>query len=67
VVSCVEQEPPFRVHPYKVVGFGKKRIGGVYRLEIDTGDMTCVFRRVGIQCVRKDEIGSSLDERKRIQ
>jgi hypothetical protein len=65
-VSCVEHEPPYRVHPHKVVGLGKKSIGGVYRMEIDTEDMTCVFHRVGIQCVKKDEIGLSLAERKRI-
>jgi len=63
VVSCVEENEPYRAHPHKLVG--QNCFEGVCKVDVspDTG-MTAVFPRIGIQCTKRREIAKSLALRK---
>lgn len=66
VVSCVTRDEPFRPHPHNLVGReGCKK--GVCTLEIPPDTMTVSFSNLGIQCVKKKDIESSLRTREEIR
>lgn len=66
VVSCVTREPPYRPHPHNLVGKeGCKK--GVCTMEMNNESMTMTFSNLGIQCVKKRDIGEALSLRKEIQ
>jgi len=71
IVSCVEHQAlanypnKYRPHPHKIVG--KSCMHGVCRQYFSsTENMTCEFKNLGIQCMRKQDTKTSLDERKGI-
>jgi len=64
VVSCVEEDPPYKTHPHNLVG--KQCIKGVCRVDVSP-DMTAVFPNLGIQCVRKRDSADSLAKRQEIK
>ncbi|KAL3274556.1 hypothetical protein HHI36_015937 [Cryptolaemus montrouzieri] len=62
VVSCVTADAPYRPHPNKLVGReGCKH--GVCTLQIPSDTMTIKFSNLGIQCVTRKRIGTSLRDR----
>ena len=63
VVSCVEEDQPYKTHPHNLVG--KQCIKGVCRVDVSP-DMTAVFPNLGIQCVRKRDSADSLAKRQEI-
>jgi len=66
VVSCVEENGPYRAHPHKLVG--KNCLQGVCKVDVspDT-DMTTDFPKMGIQCTKRREISKSLALREEIK
>eukprot|EP00092_Neocalanus_flemingeri_P005366 GFUD01005782.1.p1 GENE.GFUD01005782.1~~GFUD01005782.1.p1 ORF type:complete len:601 (-),score=146.44 GFUD01005782.1:180-1982(-) len=72
VVSCVtpDSDQP-RAHPHKlvspasVVKDGCKQ--GVCAINIINDDMTVEFHNLGIQCVKKKDIGDALNQRQRLR
>jgi len=64
VVSCVEEDQPYKTHPHNLVG--KQCIKGVCRVDVSP-DMTAVFPNLGIQCVRKRDSADSLAKRQEIK
>ncbi|XP_019892113.1 dorsal-related immunity factor Dif [Musca domestica] len=65
IVSCVTADEPYRPHPHNLVGKeGCDR--GVCTMRLKGPPMRAVFSNLGIQCVKKKEIKSSLEERERI-
>jgi len=71
VVSCIEHKPVpnsngiYRTHPHKIVG--KECQKGVCKKYVNTEDMTCEFRNMGIQCMRRLDTEASLKERESIK
>ncbi|XP_044747918.1 embryonic polarity protein dorsal-like isoform X2 [Coccinella septempunctata] len=66
VVSCVTRDEPYRPHPHNLVGReGCKK--GVCTLEIPPDTMSVSFSNLGIQCVKKKDIESSLKTREEIR
>ncbi|XP_030763654.1 embryonic polarity protein dorsal-like isoform X2 [Sitophilus oryzae] len=66
VVSCVMKDPPYAVHPHKLVGREGCR-KGVCTLHIPQDTMRVQFSNLGIQCVKKRDIESSLRTREEIK
>ncbi|XP_073825038.1 uncharacterized protein [Musca autumnalis] len=65
VVSCVTANEPYRPHPHKLVGKeGCER--GVCTMRLKGPPMRAVFSNLGIQCVKKNGVKESLQERERI-
>jgi len=72
VVSCVthDSDPP-KAHPHNLVSpasvgrDGCKK--GVCTLNVNNEDMTVEFQHLGIQCVRKKDIGEALKQRQEIR
>merc|ERR1711892_307175 len=72
VVSCVthDTDPP-RAHPHNLVSpasigwDGCKK--GVCTVNVNNDDMTVEFQHLGIQCVRKKDIGEALKQRQEIR
>merc|ERR1712106_661696 len=72
VVSCVthDSDPP-KAHPHNLVSpasvgrDGCKK--GVCTVNVNNDDMTVEFQHLGIQCVRKKDIGESLKQRQEIR
>ena len=64
MISCVEENPPYRTHPYNLVG--KKCKQGVCILDVDETDMTVDCQGLGIQCVKKQRMPESLNIRSTI-
>ena len=67
MVSLVEADRPYRVHPHNLVGKEGVCKQGVCSVEISKPDMTYTFQNLGIQCVKKKEIAESLEMRKKIK
>ena len=66
VVSCVEDKPPYRAHPNKLVG--KNCTNGVCKVEVnESGDMTTSFPSLGVRCVKRDGILESLTQRQNMK
>ena len=66
VVSCVEDKPPYRAHPNKLVG--KNCTNGVCKVEVnEPGDMTTSFPSLGVRCVKRDGILESLTQRQNMK
>ena len=61
IVSCVEENAPFRAHPHNLVG--KKCIKGICMTEMEETTMTASFPSIGVQCVKRKDIPSSLLQR----
>lgn len=63
VVSCVTKDEPYKPHPHKLVGEHCKR--GVYtcEAEITPGNPNVNFRKLGVQCIKKNELRASLNVR----
>ena len=63
LVSCVEEKTPYRAHPHELVG--KNCTKGVCKMEISPEtNMTAIFSKLGIECVRKKDTSDSLALRK---
>lgn len=60
-VSCVEEKMPFRSHPNNLVG--KFCRNGVCKVPFNESDMAAVIKGVGIQCVKKNDVKFSLQQR----
>lgn len=56
----------FRPHPHNLIGSDGCQ-QGVYYYDLDTTDMIMVLTRLGIQCVRRKDVGESLRVRKEKQ
>ncbi|CAG9762924.1 unnamed protein product [Ceutorhynchus assimilis] len=66
VVSCVTKDIPYMVHPHNLVGKeGCKN--GVCTVIIPENTMRAQFQNLGIQCVKKRDIESSLRQREQIR
>ncbi|XP_030763619.1 embryonic polarity protein dorsal-like [Sitophilus oryzae] len=65
VVSLVMKDPPYAAHPHKIVGKGCRH--GVCTLTIPVDTMRVEFPHLGIQCVKKKEVESSLTQRESIR
>ena len=66
VVSCVEDQPPYRAHPHNLVGKDGMCKKGVCSMTITSADMTISFQNLGIQCVRRKDAPASLQQREQI-
>jgi len=63
-VSCVEADLPYRCHPHNIVG--KNCTKGICIVNVDELTMTATIPGIGIQCVKKKDMGDSLGIRKQI-
>ncbi|RXG71823.1 Embryonic polarity protein dorsal [Armadillidium vulgare] len=62
VVSCVTVTEPYKPHPHNLVG-KEGCEDGICSVLIDNAMMECSFSNLGIQCVKKRDIESSLAKR----
>lgn len=62
IVSCVTHEEPYKPHPYNIVAKDQEN-KGVYQTRLESDDMTLTLEGLGIQCVKKVELGQSLKAR----
>ncbi|XP_030382981.1 embryonic polarity protein dorsal isoform X1 [Scaptodrosophila lebanonensis] len=69
VVSCVTREKPYRQHPHWLVSKDDSNLckKGVYRIMLPPEQNTLELQKVGIQCVKKNEVLSSLTERQNMK
>ena len=66
LVSCVEENPPFRNHAHKLVGKGSSE-GGICKVKVKPeDDMTYEFETLKLQCVRKVDYENELRNRQEI-
>merc|ERR1712165_23740 len=71
VVSCVTENQPHKAHPHNLVS--PRTVGrngckkGVCTMNINNDTMTVEFQNLGVQCVRRKDIGKSLTQRKEIR
>jgi len=72
IVSCVEYKPlpapnsnRYRTHPHKIVGRECQK--GVCKKMVNIENMTCEFKHLGIQCMRRSDTEESLKERQAIR
>jgi len=63
-ISCVEADLPYRCHPHNIVG--KNCTKGICIVNVDELTMTATIPGIGIQCVKKKDMGDSLGIRKQI-
>ena len=63
IVSCVEENDPHRAHPHNLVG--KKCIKGICMTDMNEDTMTATFPSIGVQCVKRKDIPSSLAQREK--
>jgi hypothetical protein len=62
IATCVEDKEPFRAHPNNLIG--KNCVKGICRMIIGPETkMTAVFEKIGIECVRRNDIPTSLKHR----
>ena len=60
MVSCVEENPPFRVHPHKLMGKDCSDDGICRITVIPQNDMMYEFINLKLQCVRKERKTSNV-------
>ncbi|XP_060874903.1 putative transcription factor p65 homolog isoform X2 [Metopolophium dirhodum] len=65
VVSCVTKDGPYRSHPHNLVGRDCDK--GICTIEINNESMVASFQNLGIQCVRRKDIGEALKVREEIK
>jgi len=63
-ISCVEADLPYRCHPHNIVG--KNCTKGICIVNVDELTMTATIPGIGIQCVKKKDMGDSIRIRKQI-
>ena len=63
IVSCVEENDPHRAHPHNLVG--KRCIKGICMTDMNEDTMTASFPSIGVQCVKRKDIPSSLAQREK--
>ena len=63
IVSCVEENPPYRAHPHNLVG--KNCVKGICKKEMEESTMTATFPGIGVQCVKRKDIPNSLEQRQK--
>ncbi|XP_044254218.1 embryonic polarity protein dorsal-like isoform X2 [Tribolium madens] len=63
VVSCVTKEEPYKPHPHKLVGEHCKRGVCSFEAEVTPNNPDITFRKLGVQCVKKNELKESLSVR----
>jgi len=63
-ISCVEADAPYRCHPHNIVG--KNCTKGICIVNVDETTMCATIPGIGIQCVKKKDMGDSLKIRKQI-
>uniref|UniRef100_A0A1A9W5W7 RHD domain-containing protein n=1 Tax=Glossina brevipalpis TaxID=37001 RepID=A0A1A9W5W7_9MUSC len=65
VISCVTKDQPHLPHPHKLIGIGCQE--GIYNRRVNTENMPMEINNLGIQCVKKKDIESSLNEREKMR
>nr|XP_015835035.1 PREDICTED: embryonic polarity protein dorsal isoform X2 [Tribolium castaneum] len=63
VVSCVTKDEPHKPHPHKLVGEHCKKGVYTFEAEITPNNPDIVFRKLGVQCVKRNELKESLNVR----
>ncbi|XP_051172671.1 putative transcription factor p65 homolog [Leptopilina boulardi] len=64
VVSCVTRDNPPRPHPHSIMG-KNSAANGIYSLKMNLVDGIVTFNHLGIQCMKKKQVASALEIRKR--
>lgn len=64
VVSCVTRDNPPRPHPHSIMGKNSSA-NGIYSLKMNIIDGIVTFTHLGIQCMKKKQVASALEIRKR--
>ncbi|XP_063975091.1 embryonic polarity protein dorsal-like [Diachasmimorpha longicaudata] len=67
IVSCVTKDPPYKVHPHRLITRGIGKSHGVLVIPINPIQNEIELRRLGIQCIRKKDIKQSLEYRKYVE
>lgn len=67
LVSCVTKDKPYKPHPHNIVGKGEGFKDGIFSKHFDVETMSCTFKSLGIQCVKKLQIEESLRTRYNIK
>lgn len=64
VVSCVTRDDPPRPHPHSIMGRNSNS-NGIYSLKVNLIDGLVSFNHLGIQCMKRKQVASALEMRKR--